>query len=38
MEDNKNESLGNEKEISKEKNNDSKDEKDEIIIKEKKNN
>ena len=38
MEDNKNESLGNEKEISKEKNDDSKDEKDEIIIKEKKNN
>ena len=38
MEDNKNESLGNEKEISKEKNNDRKDEKDEIIIKEKKNN
>lgn len=38
MEDNKNESLGNEEEISKEKNNDSKDEKDEIIIKEKKNN
>ena len=38
MEDNKNESLGNEKEISKEKNNDSKDEKDEIIIKEKNNN
>ena len=38
MEDNKNESLGNEKEITKEKNNDSKDEKDEIIIKEKKNN
>ncbi len=38
MEDNKNESLGNEKEISKEKNNDRKDEKDEIIIKEKNNN
>ena len=38
MEENKNESLGNEKEISKEKNNDRKDEKDEIIIKEKKNN
>ena len=38
MEDNKNESLGNEKEISKEKNNDRKNEKDEIIIKEKKNN
>ena len=38
MEDNKNESLGNEKEISKEKNNDRKDENDEIIIKEKNNN